>query len=176
MKKMVVALIAFLIMGTLSAEEFIEKDMLGKAKAFKTWTRHERARFNKGEGPDGKNAVTISAAIGGGPFVLSKSFNDRLEKLKGRKVALYGMVKAYNVPKGEKHWFGIKFQVTYKQKGVEGTRYIEADGPRHGAFDWKEYEVVVDLPEDLSAFNINIGLLGTGGKIQISDVDLKLAE
>lgn len=176
MKKMVVALIAFLVMGTLSAEEFIEKDMLGKAKAFKTWTRHERARFNKGEGPEGKNAVTISAAIGGGPFILSKSLNDSLEKLKGRKIALYGMIKAYNVPKGEKHWFGIKFQVSFKRKGAEGTRFIEAEGPRYGAFDWREYEVIVDLPEDLSALSINIGLQGVGGKIQISDVDLKFAE
>lgn len=176
MKKMVIALLALLTMTTVSAEEFIARDMLGSTSEFKKWTRHERAQFNKAAGPEKKNAITISAAHGGGPFMLSKSLNDSLEKLKGRKIALYGMIKAYNVPKGEKHWFGIKFQVSFKRKGAEGTRFIEAEGPRYGAFDWREYEVIVDLPEDLSALSINIGLQGVGGKIQISDVDLKFAE
>ena len=175
MKKMVTAVIALFAMVSVFAEEFIAKDMLGNAQEFKTWEKHEKAQFNEGAGPEGKNAVTISS-LHGGPFMISKSLNEEaLEKMKGRKVALYAMIKAENVQKGAQHWMGVKFQIIYRKKGGKKGYFIEK-GAKHGTFDWQEFEIGGKLPDDLSAFIIRIGLQGTPGKIHVSDVDLKLDE
>ena len=175
MKKMVTAAVALLAMVSVFAEEFIAKDMLGNAQAFETWEKHEKAQFKEGSGPEGKSAVTISS-LHGGPFMISKSLNEEaLEKMKGRKVVLYGMIKAENVKKGAQHWMGIKFQIVYRKKGDKKGYFIEKSA-NYGTFDWKEFEIGGKLPDDLSSFTIKIGLQGTSGKIQVSDVDLKLEE
>ena len=172
MKKITMALIALLAMGSVFAdEEFVAKDMVGTEAALETWERHGSAKFTRSGGPDDKSYITIF-----GPHMIMKSMNGELDKLKGRKVTLYGQIKAENVKKTPRHWEGVKFQIVYKEKGVKGARFAEGNVQRTGSYDWKEFETSAKLPQDLESFTIKIGIQGTSGRILVSDIDLKFTE
>lgn len=172
MEKNTAAFIAlFTVFSALADEEFIERNMIGTEESFHTWERYKMTKFYSKGGPEDKSYISIA-----GPHMILKSMDSELESLKGRKVALYGIIKADNVEKTQKHWEGVKFQIVYKESGVDGTRFAEGNVQRTGSYDWKEFETCVQLPQNLSSFTIKIGIQGTSGTIYVSDIDLKIIE
>ena len=175
--KILAAAVACLTMVSVFADEtLIARNMLGTPQKFGTWINNKKAKFNAKGGPDGKSYVTISAADLKDAFQIAKFMHADVAKMKGRKVVLYGKIKAEDVKKAAKPWLGIKFLIAYQVKDKKGTRFVEGKFPRSGSFDWKEFETSIKLPEDLSMFCINIGLQETSGTIHVSDVELKFDE
>jgi hypothetical protein len=175
MKKIITVLVAlWTVFSAVADEACIGKDMLGTETLLKGWRNHQKAKFSPAGGPEGKSFITISAADAKEAFQLVKFMPSA--KLKGRKVVLYGKIKAENVAKAPKPWLGIKFLMAYQSKSKKGHTFKEGKFPRNGSFDWKEFETSAQLPEDLSSFSINIGLQETSGTIHISDVELKFED
>lgn len=174
MKKLVTVFAALLALGSAFADgEIIAKDMLGTKARFSNWGNHKKAQFSPDGGPDGKSFVTISADDPKNAFQITRFLHSDVSRLKGRKVVLFGKVKAENVAKAPQRWFGIKFLIAYQVESKKGHTFKEGKFPRSGSFDWKEFETAVQLPEDLSMFCINIGLQETTGTIHVSDVELR---
>jgi hypothetical protein len=92
----------------------------------------------------------------------------RAEKYKAQRVRLLAAVKVENV----KQWAGLWMGVDGKNNDKLAFDNMQ-DRPIQGVRDWREYEVVLDVPE--AAQNLAFGVLLAGtGTVWISDVKIDI--
>ncbi|MBL1280979.1 MAG: hypothetical protein COA33_011935 [Fluviicola sp.] len=76
----------------------------------------------------------------------------------GKKIKLTGFIKSENVEKWSGMWLRIDQPSTNVALGFDNMQ----NRPIQGTTDWKQYEIVLSVPENASTLNFGVLLSGTG--------------
>lgn len=112
--------------------------------------------IDAGKGQDGENAATIKSIekkISGFGTLMQQIKPD---KFLGKRIKMTGFVKSDNV----KEFAGLWLRVDRGSKPVSFDNM--QDRPIEGTTEWKEYEIVLDVPEDATKISYGALLSGTG--------------
>jgi hypothetical protein len=92
----------------------------------------------------------------------------KANKYEGRRLRLSGFVKAEKV----RDWAGLWMRVDGKDDKSVSFDNMQ-NRPLKGTFDWKKYEIVLDVPKD--SVKIAFGILLNGqGQVWIDDLNLEI--
>ena len=125
----------------------------------------------KGVGPKGKNAGTIKSLKSD----IEEDFATLMQNFRpgtylGKRVRMSGIMKTKNVSA----WAGFWFRVD-PNLGFDNMHDGKKDVSIGGTNDWKEYSVVVDVPE--GATNIAFGALMAGtGQMWFTNVKFEIVD
>ncbi len=92
----------------------------------------------------------------------------KANKYEGKRLRLSGFVKAEKV----RNWAGLWMRVDGKD-GKSVSFDNMQDRPIKGTLDWKEYEIVLDVPKDRVGIAFGI-LLDGQGQVWIDDLNLEI--
>ena len=92
----------------------------------------------------------------------------RAENYRGRRVRLSAFIRSLNIIEGAHLWL--------RADGVDGLRAFDGmrERPIQGTTDWRQYAVVLDIPEDSDSLSFGLLLIGANGKAWIDDVSLEV--
>ena len=127
--------------------------------------------IDKGAGMEGKNCASIKSVEKKieGFGTLMQSFNP--DNYLGKKTRMTGFIKSENV----KDWAGFWMRVDSKDIKKSLSFDNMADRPVKGTTDWKQYEIVLEVPEN--AGKIAFGALLTGtGQIWFDKIDFEIGD
>lgn len=91
------------------------------------------------------------------------------EKYSGKKVKLSGFIKSENVTGWSGLWFRIDSDKNVNSKYFDNMQ----DRPIKGSSDWKNYEIVLDVPQNSCSMNFGI-LLAGNGKVWIDNLNFEI--
>jgi hypothetical protein len=112
----------------------------------------------------GKASGTIRCVAAGadGQAVLLQRF--KADEFRGKRVRLRGYVKAANVS----DWAGLWMRVEETSAKIVAFDNMQ-DRPIKGITDWKEYAIVLDVPEHAVSLHFGLLLVG-GGQVWVDDL------
>lgn len=112
--------------------------------------------IDKGQGQNGGNAATIKSVdkkISGFGTLMQQI---KPNKYAGQRVRMTGFVKSENVKKSAALWLRVD----------RGAKPVSFDNMQHrpikGTSEWKQYEIVLDVPKDATGISFGALLTGTG--------------
>lgn len=130
---------------------------------------------DKGSGKDGKDAMTIKSVekIDDNLIFGTLASMSLPTQYLGKRVRLTGYIKTKEVP----HWAGFWFRIDGQKKGevlaFDNMKDGKTDRSITGTNDWKQYDLVLDVP--FNAKEIFYGALLSGtGQIWFENVTLEI--
>jgi hypothetical protein len=131
--------------------------------------------IDSGAGQDGKNAATIKSKknkIKGFGTLMQNCLPDNYL---GKRVRMTAMVKTKDVSNWAGIWLRIDEKVANSHIGFDNLKNGKTDRSIKGTTDWKNYEIVLDVPTDAS--NIAYGALLSGtGQIWFDDFKFEVVD
>lgn len=127
--------------------------------------------IDKGAGQDGKNVATIKSIdkkIDGFGTLMQTSLP---QKYLGQRVRMTGFVKSKDVKQKAGLWFRVD-QANSKKSLAFDNMY---DRPVTGTTDWKQYEIVLDVPVNASKLAYGALLAGTG-QIWFDNINFEMVD
>lgn len=112
--------------------------------------------------------VARPAAEGAGALLATATLP--VEKLRGRRIRVSGMVKAEQVARPPNPWNGVK--VMLHVECPRGDQWPQRDN-LHGTFDWRRIRYVAAIPEDATRVTLVLGLENTTGTAWFDDISLE---
>lgn len=126
---------------------------------------------DKGSGMKGENAATIKSVAGTIRGFGTLMQNSTPDKYLGKRVRMTGYIKSKNVD----GWAGLWFRVDGDKYGKSLAFDNMSDRAVKGTTDWKQYEIVLDVPQN--AVNLAYGALLAGeGQIWFSDLNFEIID
>ena len=128
--------------------------------------------LDKGAGKDGNDVITIKSVdrLIDGFGTVMQSF--MLEKYLGKRIKMTGYLKTRDV----EDWAGLWLRVDgkkYKLLAFDNMKNGKRDRSVTGNTDWKQYEIVLDVPDE--AINISFGTLLSGkGQVWFDKIDFEV--
>jgi|GEM_PF-2228794 len=129
--------------------------------------------LDKGAGKDGGDAITIKSAekLIDGFGTVMQSF--MLEKYLGKRIKMTGYVKTKNVEDWAGLWLRVDGPIKSKTLAFDNMKNGKTDRSIKGTTGWKQYEIVLDVPE--TATNISFGVLLSGiGQLWFEKIDFEI--
>lgn len=113
---------------------------------------------DKGSGQNGANAATIRSSVAKGNDFGTLMQQSLPDKYKGKRVRMTGYIKSANVTGGAGLWLRVD------QKGTQVPLSFDnmQNRPVKGSSDWKQYEIVLEVPEKASNIAYGALLIGAG--------------
>lgn len=131
--------------------------------------------IDKGAGREGKNAATIKSntkKIKGFGTLMQDCLPDNYL---GKRVRMTGWVKTKDVSDWAGLWFRIDEKGSNQSIGFDNMKDGKKDRSIKGTTDWKQYEIVLDVP--LKASNLAYGALLVGtGQIWFDDIKFEVVD
>ncbi len=157
---------ALLLCGAAGAGEIVlEENFNDPAAATKLWGKMSGITFLENGGPDGSGC--LKAFSDNRTPVLATRLLD-LEKVRGRKVTVTVLIKGENVQKPPESYLGPKAMI-YVMKDGKGT-WHEHSGRLFGTHDWKQFQVVADIPQDATKVELQFGIQGAPGTVYFDNI------
>lgn len=130
-----------------------------------------KMELEKGAGHNGGNAAIIASTdkkINGFGTLMQSALPG---KYVGKRVKMTGWIKAENVA----HWAGMWMRVDQAGKNKPLSFDNMESRPIKGSADWKQYEIILDVP--MNASNLAYGVLIDGtGKVWFDDVQFEIVD
>jgi hypothetical protein len=117
---------------------------------------------DKGSGQNGKNAATIKSTekkIKGFGTLMQDCLPDQYL---GKRVKFSAMIKTENVSDWAGLWLRLDEKLTNDCLGFDNMKNGKADRSIKGTTEWTNYEIVLDVPEEVGNMAFGALLSGTG--------------
>ena len=114
------------------------------------------------------NAIKITSGTPGSN-VLSATLP--LEGLKGHRVLVTGKVKGVSISSKPNPWNGIKMMLAYTM--VDGSTFYPQIDQAVGSFDWQNVYMVVNVPSNVIAVQLFLGLEMVTGTVYFDDISVQ---
>ena len=95
-----------------------------------------------------------------------------VETMRGARLQCQAMIKADGVTPPPRPWNGIKFLLHLTGPG--GQQWLQKDNV-FGTFDWKRVQFKANVPADVTAAELILGLEAVSGRAQFDDIQLTVA-